>query len=215
VEIVTLPVPLNTGDNYADHMHALAQGTFDVLPWANEPAMQLPTSMQDHFLGAATDMSIPLYDLYSPFQNGDPWDENLQQDMEDIPLPSFSSSEPFDHTFHNLNSPLTPEVESIPTDSGLKTSSWPLEPTRTPELRNLMPKPPFLPPRTVSDTDNDKAPEGNSSKLCRRRRRLTEEGKKGAALVREIGSCARCIARKLRVSNWMTFFTATFRDIDS
>jgi hypothetical protein len=174
-----------------------------VLPWANEPAMQLPISMQDHF-----------WDLYSPFQNGDPWDENLQQDMEDIPLLSFSSSEPFDHTFHNFNSPLTPEVESIPTDSGLKTSSWPLEPTRTPELRNLMPKPPFLPPCTVSDTDSDKAPEGNSSKLCRRRR-LTEEGKKRAALVREIGSCARCIARKLRVSNWMTSFTAIFRDIDS
>jgi hypothetical protein len=214
VEIVTWPVPLNIGDSHADYMHALAQGTLDVLPWVNEPAMQLPTGMQDHFWDAAIDMSIPLYDVYSPFQNGDPWDESLQQDMEDIPLPSFSSSKPFDHTLHNLDSPLAPEVESIPTGSSLKTTSWPLEPTRTPELRNLMPKPPFLPSCTVSDTDSGKAPEGNSSKLCRRRC-LTEEGKKGAALVREIGSCARCIAKKLRVSNWMTFFTAIFRDIDS
>lgn len=190
-------MPPDSGNGHADYF--LDQGIFDVPQWVQEPPMSLATSMQDHFPNTSLDESLPSYDLYSPFQIGELWDPSLQDDMEDIPLPSFPGNQPV-HTFHPSNSAVATRSDSIPTDSDRNTSSSIPVPTKALELRNLLPKLPSLPSDAVSGIDSDEAKEQGSSKLGRRRC-LTAEEKEATARMRQIGSCARCIARKAKVSS--------------
>jgi hypothetical protein len=193
-ETVTRSVPLNSGDGHADHFPD--RGFLDVPQWVQEPPVSLATSMQDYFPDTHLDESLPSYDLYSPFQIGEPWDLSLQEDMGDSSLPSIPSNNCLDYSILASNSPLANRNDSIPTNSDRNTSSSVLEPAKAPELRIILPRPQFLPSYANSD---DITQEG-SAKLGRRRNLTTDE-KEAAARVRKIGSCARCIVRKIRVSS--------------
>jgi hypothetical protein len=193
-------VPINSGDSIADHFYSLDRNILDVSHWVQEPLVPLATSMQDHFSDTSPDKNLPSYDLYSPSQIREPWDPSLQDDMEDIPLPSFPGSQPLDYTFYSSNSPVETRSNSIPTDEDGDTSSLVLQPLKAPELRKILPMPPSLPSDTVSDTNSDDITHQSSAKPCRRRC-LTADEKKATARMRKIGACARCIAKKIRVSS--------------
>jgi hypothetical protein len=190
-------MPLSSGDRHTEQFCTLDQDIFDMPQWVLEPQMSLATSMQDSFLDTSPDESIPSYDLYFPFQTGELWDPSPLDDIEDIP-PSFPSTQSV-YTCHASNSPVATRSNSIPTDSDRTTSSSVLAPTKTLELRNLMPKPPSLASDEVRYTNGDDVTQKGSAKLGRRRR-LTAEEKEAAARLRQIGSCAKCIARKAKVS---------------
>lgn len=193
-------MPLISGDGNADHVHSLNRGILDVPQWVQDPPMPLATNMQGHFSDTSPDKSSPSYDLYSPYQIGEPWDLSLQQDMEDIPLPLFSSNRPLEDTFYASNCPVATRSDSIPTLPDRNTSSSLQEPTKMLELRYIMPKPRSLPSDAGSDTNSGEVTQKGPAKLGRRRR-LTADEKKAAARIRQIGSCARCIARKTKVSS--------------
>jgi len=177
-------MPLGSGDRHTKQFHTPDQNIFDVQQWVLEPPMSLATS-------------ISSYDLYSPFQPGELWDPSFLDDMEDTP-PSFPGTQPV-YTFPASNSQVATRSNSIPTNSDQTTSSSALAPTKALKLRNIMPKLPSLPSDEVSDTNNDDVTQKGSVKLGRRRRLTTEE-KEAAARLRQIGSCARCIAGKAKVS---------------
>jgi len=168
--------------------------------WAQEPPFSLVTSMQDHFPDTSPDESLPSYDLYSPFQIGEPWDPSFQEDMDNIPLPPIPSDNSFGHNFLASNSPLATRSDSIPTNSDQNTPSSILEPTKALELRTILPMPPSLPSDAVSVTNSDDITQQSSPKL-HQRRNLTTEEKEATARMREIGSCAKCIVRKIKVSS--------------
>lgn len=194
-------MPINSSDRHADQFHFLDRGILDVPHWVQEPPVSLATSMQDHFPGINPDESLPLYDLYSPLQIREPWDMSLQDDMENIPVPSFPSNQTVDYSFQaSDNSPLATRGDSIAADADPDTSPSPLEQPKALGFCVIMPKPPSLPSDAASDTNSDDVTQQGSAKVCRRRNLTTEE-KEAAARVREIGSCARCIARKIKVSS--------------
>jgi hypothetical protein len=163
--------------------------------------MSLERSMQDHPLYASPYKSIPSYDLYSPFQVGEPWDLSLQEDMEAMPLPSFPSNETLHYNFYaSNNSPLATRSDSLAADADPDTSPSPLEQPKALGFCAIMPRLPSLPADAASDTNSDDVTQQGSAKLCRRRNLTTEE-KEATARMREIGSCARCIARKIKVGS--------------
>lgn len=193
-------MPINIGDSNANHFYPLNREILDVSHWVQEPPVPLATSMQDHFSDTSPDKNLPSYDLYSPSQIRELWDPSVQDDMEDIPLPSFPGSQPLDYTFYSSNNPVETRSNSIPTDEDGDTSSLVLQPLKAPELRNILPMPPSLPSDAVRDTNGDDITQQSSAKPCRRRR-LTADEKKATALMRKIGACVRCITKKIRVSS--------------
>jgi hypothetical protein len=193
-------VPINSGDSNANHFYSPDRDILDVSHWVQEPPVPLATSMQDHFSGTSPDKSLPSYDLYSPYQIVEPWDPSLQDHMEDIALSLFPASQPLDYTFYSSNSPVETRSNCIPTDEDGDTSSLALQPLKAPEFRNILPMPPPLPSDAVSDTNSDDITQQRPAKPCQRRC-LTEDEKKATARMRKIGACARCIAKKIRVSS--------------
>jgi hypothetical protein len=193
-------VSLNSGDSHTEQFYSPDRGILDIPQWVQEPPISLATSMSDHFSDISPDNSLSSYDLYPPFQIGEPRDPSLQEGIENIPLPSFPGNQAPDYTFHSPNSLVETIPDSNPTDSNPNTSSSVLEPTKAPELRSILPMPPSLRSDTVSDTNSDDGTQQSCTKPGQRRR-FTAAEKEETARIREIGSCARCIERKIKVSS--------------
>lgn len=184
-------MPLNNGGGHANHIHSLHPGILDLQQWVPNPPISLTTSIQDQLSDTSLEKSVPSYDLYSPFHIEEPWDLNFLEVMEDIPLPSIPSNHSLDCSFLASNSSLATRSDSIPTEPNQNISSSLLEPTKALEPRNLMPKPPSLPFDAMSDTNSGNVIQQGSARQNGRRR--------SNARMRQIGSCARCIVRKLKV----------------
>jgi hypothetical protein len=76
--------------------------------------------MQNSSWDNSNEIGFLLHDLYPPFQIGDMWNENRQQDMEDVAAPQLLSNEPFCHTSLNFDGPPVTKNETRPAESELK-----------------------------------------------------------------------------------------------